>query len=62
VFVFASLAAQGPSLLEFLGESRFAFDDMCDRAPEGEVEIVPNCFRVIQHSKNLRSAALHRNV
>ena len=23
---------------------------MCDRAPEGEVEIVPNCFRVIQHS------------
>jgi phenylpropionate dioxygenase-like ring-hydroxylating dioxygenase large terminal subunit len=27
-----------------------AFDDMCDRAPEGEVEVVPNCFRVIQHS------------
>jgi len=49
-FVFASLAAQGPSLLEFLGESKVAFDDMCDRAPEGEVEIVPNCFRVIQHS------------
>ena len=23
---------------------------MCDRAPEGEVEVVPNCFRVIQHS------------
>ena len=23
---------------------------MCDRAPDGEVEIVPNCFRVIQHS------------
>jgi phenylpropionate dioxygenase-like ring-hydroxylating dioxygenase large terminal subunit len=49
-FVFASLAARGPSLLEFLGESKVAFDDMCDRAPEGEVEIVPNCFRVIQHS------------
>jgi phenylpropionate dioxygenase-like ring-hydroxylating dioxygenase large terminal subunit len=49
-FVFASLAADGPTLLEFLGESKIAFDDMCDRAPDGEVEIVPNCFRVIQHS------------
>jgi phenylpropionate dioxygenase-like ring-hydroxylating dioxygenase large terminal subunit len=49
-FVFASLAAGGPSLEEFLGGARVAFDDMCDRAPEGEVEIVPNCFRIIQHS------------
>jgi phenylpropionate dioxygenase-like ring-hydroxylating dioxygenase large terminal subunit len=49
-FVFASLAADGPTLKEFLGESRVAFDDMCDRAPAGEVEIVPNCFRVIQKS------------
>jgi phenylpropionate dioxygenase-like ring-hydroxylating dioxygenase large terminal subunit len=49
-FVFASLAGDGPSLKEFLGKAIVAFDDMCDRAPEGEVEIVPNCFRVIQHS------------
>jgi phenylpropionate dioxygenase-like ring-hydroxylating dioxygenase large terminal subunit len=49
-FVFASLAQEGPTLKEFLGESRVAFDDMCDRAPRGEVEIVPNCFRVIQKS------------
>jgi len=49
-FVFASLASDGPSLKEFLGEAIVAFDDMCDRAPEGEVEVVPNCFRVIQHS------------
>ncbi|MBT6274337.1 MAG: Rieske 2Fe-2S domain-containing protein [Chromatiales bacterium] len=49
-FVFASLAAQGPSLLEFLGDARIAFDDMCDRSPEGEVEVVPVCHRVIQHS------------
>jgi phenylpropionate dioxygenase-like ring-hydroxylating dioxygenase large terminal subunit len=49
-FVFASLAAQGPSLLEFLGEAKVAFDDMCDRSPQGEVEIVPVCHRVIQHS------------
>jgi len=49
-FVFASLAKDGPTLKEFLGKSIVAFDDMCDRAPEGEVEIVPNCFRVIQRS------------
>ncbi len=49
-FVFASLSAEGPSLKEFLGKAIVAFDDMCDRAPEGKVEVVPNCFRVIQHS------------
>ena len=49
-FVFASLAADGPSLLDWLGPAKVAFDDMCDRAPAGEVEVVPNCFRVIQQS------------
>lgn len=49
-FYFASLAAEGPDLLTFLGDAKQAFDDMCDRAPEGEVEIVPNCFRIIQKS------------
>jgi phenylpropionate dioxygenase-like ring-hydroxylating dioxygenase large terminal subunit len=49
-FVFASLAADGPSLTEFLGEARVAFDDMCDRSPLGEVEVVPVCHRVVQHS------------
>src|ERR1700728_5390946 len=49
-FIFASLASAGPSLEEFLGDARIAFDDMCDRSPEGEVEIVPVCHRVIQHS------------
>jgi phenylpropionate dioxygenase-like ring-hydroxylating dioxygenase large terminal subunit len=49
-FVFASLAPTGPSLLDFLGEARIAFDDMCDRSPEGEVEVVPICHRVMQHS------------
>jgi phenylpropionate dioxygenase-like ring-hydroxylating dioxygenase large terminal subunit len=49
-FVFASLAKDGPTLKEFLGPAIVAFDDMCDRAPEGEVEVVPNCFRVIQKS------------
>jgi phenylpropionate dioxygenase-like ring-hydroxylating dioxygenase large terminal subunit len=49
-FVFASLAADGPTLEEFLGPGRIAFDDICDRSPEGEVEVVPNCFRMIQSS------------
>ena len=49
-FVFASLAEDGPALEAFLGPAKIAFDDMCDRAPEGEVEVVPNCFRVVQNS------------
>lgn len=49
-FVFASLDPDGPDLVSFLGGAIQAFDDMCDRAPEGEVEVVPNCFRVIQKS------------
>ncbi|HEX8108835.1 MAG TPA: Rieske 2Fe-2S domain-containing protein [Kofleriaceae bacterium] len=49
-FVFASLSPTGPSLLDFLGEAKVAFDDMCDRSPVGEVEVVPICHRVIQHS------------
>jgi phenylpropionate dioxygenase-like ring-hydroxylating dioxygenase large terminal subunit len=49
-FVFASLTADGPTLAEFLGDAKVAFDDMCDRSPEGEVEVVPVCHRVVQHS------------
>ena len=49
-FVFASLSDEGPSLVDFLGESKVAFDDMCDRSPVGEVEVVPVCHRVVQHS------------
>jgi hypothetical protein len=48
--VFASLTHEGPALEDFLGAARIAFDDMCDRSPLGEVEIVPVCHRVIQHS------------
>ena len=49
-FVFVSLAEKGETLEEFLGDAKVAFDDMCDRAPKGEVEVVPNCFRVVQKS------------
>jgi len=49
-FVFASLSDEGPGLAEFLGDARIAFDDMCDRSPVGEVEVVPVCHRMVQHS------------
>ncbi|PYM73235.1 MAG: ribosomal subunit interface protein, partial [Candidatus Rokuibacteriota bacterium] len=38
-FVFASLVAHGPTLVEFLGPLRASFDDLVERAPEGEVEV-----------------------
>ena len=48
-FIFARLA-EGPSLLEWMGPAKIAIDDMCDRSPLGEVEAVPVCHRVLQHS------------
>jgi phenylpropionate dioxygenase-like ring-hydroxylating dioxygenase large terminal subunit len=44
-FLFASLAADGPSLGEFLGPLRASFDDFVDRAPDGEVEVAGGVFR-----------------
>ena len=50
-FIFASLSREGEDLETFLGHGgRAAFDDICNRSPEGEAEIVANCFRIIQHS------------
>lgn len=49
-FVFASLRAAGPSLAEFLGDAKVGIDDLCDRSPLGEVELVPVCYRIMQHS------------
>ena len=44
-FVFASLAADGPSLTDFLGHMTSSFDDMIDRAPEGEIEVAGGTFK-----------------
>lgn len=44
-FVFASLAADGPSLEEFLGPMTASFDDLVDRAPDGEVEVAGGIAR-----------------
>ena len=39
-FVFASLSAEGPDLTRCLGNARLGIDEVIDRAPEGEVEVV----------------------
>ncbi len=38
-FVFACLSAEGPELLTFLGDTALTINNMCDRSPEGEVEV-----------------------
>ena len=44
-FVFGSLAADGPSLEDFLGYMTTSFDDMVDRAPDGEIEVAGGTFK-----------------
>jgi phenylpropionate dioxygenase-like ring-hydroxylating dioxygenase large terminal subunit len=44
-FIFASLASDGPTLEEFLGEAISSLDDLVDRAPGGEVEIAGGVFK-----------------
>ena len=38
-FVFASLAKKGPSLDEHLGHAKDLIDELCDRAPQGEIDL-----------------------
>ncbi len=49
-FFFASLAEDGPSLKDHLGHAATALDQLIDRAPDGEIEVVGDCFRMEQHS------------
>jgi phenylpropionate dioxygenase-like ring-hydroxylating dioxygenase large terminal subunit len=44
-FVFGSLAGHGPSLEDYLGFMTTSFDDMVDRAPEGELEAAGGVFK-----------------
>ena len=44
-FIFASLAADGLSLTDYLGPLHTSFDDLVDRAPEGAVEISGGVFK-----------------
>ena len=41
----ASLAEDGPSLEDFLGHMTTSFDDMIDRAPDGELEVAGGMFK-----------------
>ncbi len=50
-FVFASLSADVPSLEEWLGGVASSIDNMVDRAPDGELEVVPGVMRY-EHDSN----------
>lgn len=49
-FVFASQSAEGPDLVTFLDGAASSIDNLCDRSPEGEVEVVGGVFQVMQQS------------
>ncbi len=49
-FVFASLVADGPDLKTWAGDGMRAFDSMVDRAPDGAVEVIGDCYRTVQNS------------
>jgi phenylpropionate dioxygenase-like ring-hydroxylating dioxygenase large terminal subunit len=44
-FVFATLDAQAPDLASWLGGAAACFDNLCDRAPQGEVEVAGGVLR-----------------
>ena len=49
-FVFASQSKEGVDLRAFLGGVASSIDNLCDRSPVGEVEVVGGVFRVQQPS------------
>ena len=46
-FVFASMSPEGTDLVTYLGDARTSIDNMVDRSPEGKLEVVGGCFRVV---------------
>jgi phenylpropionate dioxygenase-like ring-hydroxylating dioxygenase large terminal subunit len=44
-FVFATLSPNAPDLKTWMGGARDCFDNLCDRAPEGEVEVAGGVLR-----------------
>jgi phenylpropionate dioxygenase-like ring-hydroxylating dioxygenase large terminal subunit len=49
-FWFASLSKDGPDLETYLSGAQIGLDQIVDRAPAGDVEVVGDCFRMIQKS------------
>ncbi len=50
-FVFATLSASAPNLVTWMGGAKDCFDNLCDRAPEGEVEVAGGVLRY-EHACN----------
>jgi len=50
-FVFATLSPDAPHLETWMGGARECFDNLCDRAPEGEVEVAGGVLRY-EHACN----------
>ena len=44
-FVFASLSADGPDFMTFMGPAKEGIDEVLARSPEGELELVGGCHR-----------------
>jgi len=44
-FVFATLSSDAPPLQSWMGGAKDCFDNLCDRAPEGEVEVAGGVLR-----------------
>lgn len=49
-FVFASLAADGPDFKTWSGQGLRGLDNLVDRAPEGGVEVIGDCYRTVQNN------------
>ncbi len=50
-FVFATLSQSAPDLETWMGGAKACFDNLCDRAPEGEVEVAGGVLRY-EHACN----------
>ncbi len=48
-FVFVRLAEKGLGFREFFGDSLSSIDNLADRSPEGELEIVGGCLRYLHN-------------
>ena len=49
-FVFASLSGDGPDFKSWMGVGLRGLDNLVDRAPDGAVEVVGDCYRTVQNS------------
>jgi benzoate/toluate 1,2-dioxygenase alpha subunit len=48
-FVFVRLSSEGLSFREYFGDSLSSIDNLADRSPEGELEIVGGCLRYLHN-------------